>query len=650
MMQDSLINMLWEQSLYVTVAAIAVFTLIKLTRARDPRILLGLWGLVLLRFFLPLDLAMPWSAREQLHVVTTQWVGTKESLRAEAQKNQLPVQNSALQNSAVQNSAVQDVVTRMWLPPQSRAQTNLPAASGIDFSWHQALFLLWLSGAFTLAGLTVRQHMQLLALLRRARPATTTQITAQIDIWRARYGIRRAVTVLTGETAMSPFTYGLRHPVIYMPAALLGSLTPAERDAVFGHELAHVRGYDIVWLVAERLAQILFFFHPVAWVATRELARAREGCCDLRAVQAGNMSAGHYWSGVLLALRKSHVDAPMLAFAPALGPSAQTLKARIIAMKQAKPMTKAKGLGVVCGMALLALLILPMAKSERVIAHPGHDKPVRALAASTAEMPTPPAPPTPPQVPEPPAEISASVEADIAEAQSQADWAVASATERVELAQESARRIAAGDIGNMVVINNGKEVICSPGAANTKDYKCTRSIRGSDMEVLRREAEQELAYARRDLEETRREAAQDVLEARREGEQNAREAAQEARENAREAAEDARAAAREARTEAQAAVREAMQAKREALEHVAEARTHAREIEIQALEATLESLRDSANDLRNDHSRELESLSRSTKTTQLVNTGQIITSVIQGLETSARQVEQQLAEARARKR
>jgi beta-lactamase regulating signal transducer with metallopeptidase domain len=628
MMDDTLITLLGYQSLYVTVAAVAIYALIKLLRVRDPRILLTLWALVLLRFFLPLDLATPWSARAQFHTVATHWVGTSATLRAQAQKGQ----------RAAQTSAVQDVVTRVWLPPHSAAAPQQAKLSGASFPWRKSLFLLWLTGAFTLAGLALRQHLQLLALLRRSTPVTSAQISRQIDIWRARYGIRRAVTVLAGDTPMSPFTFGLRQPVIYVPAVLLESLTPAERDAVFGHELAHVQGLDILWLIAERAVQITFFFHPVAWLATRQLARAREGCCDLRAVQAGDMSHGSYWSGVLLALRQSHVDAPALAFAPALGPSAQSLKERIVAMKQARPMTKVKWIGVACGTALLALLILPMARSQQVVAqsaasnavaskHAG--KPVAPIAA-----PMPPAPPSAPQA----ANVQVSVDADVAQAQQEAELQIQAATQRLAAAQESVRRISTGDFGNMIIVHNDKEVICPPGTSQ-EDIKCTRSFRPSDVETLRHDAAQELADASRDLEEARRDSAQSVIDIRTEAEQNAKDAAEEARTDAEVAREDARAAAEEA----QRAMADANQAQRDASQRIAEAHANAREIEIEALQDTLTGLREAARRLRDDHRGDRLA-------SQTAQTGQVIANVVQSLEASARQVEQQLAEARTRNR
>jgi beta-lactamase regulating signal transducer with metallopeptidase domain len=620
---ETLLGWLGWQSLYVSIAAIVVVVVIRLCRVSDPRILLGLWGLVLLRFFLPLDLAMPWSARNQFHGAATAWVGSQAELRQHAQSGQ--------------RSAAQDVVTRVWLPSQASAVLAPPPPVASHFPWRIIAFCLWLVGVFTLGGLALRQHLKLLALLRRSAVVENAEVVAQVNQWRTRLNIVRAVTVRSGDVPMSPFTFGLRRPVIYMPAALLGTLTPAERDAVFGHELAHVRGLDMLWLIAERAVQILFFFHPVAWFATSQLALARERTCDLRAVRSGELVPSNYWSSVLAALRASQQDAPAFGLAPSLGPSAQPLKERILAMQQAQPMTRLKWVAMVCGTAILALLLLPMARSERAAAKAPPQvaqMPAPVIKPPVIKPPVAPAPPAPPA----PVSVETAIDTDIdidmivAEAQRDSRRDIAHANQRLLAARESARRIAAGDFGNMIIVHDGNEVICPPGTSR-QDIKCTRTFNQGDIVGLRQEAEAEVIDASQDLAQIRSEAQQAVIEARAEAQHARREAEQ---------------AAHEAEADAKMALAEAQRAQRDAYSRISEARVNAREIEIEALQGTLEGLRDAVRDLRNSHDHELASAQRSAKSQRIVNTSQIIAGVIDGLESSARQIEKQLAQARAK--
>jgi hypothetical protein len=366
-------------------------------------------------------------------------------------------------------------------------------------------------------------------------------------------------------------------------------------------------------------------------------------------VRSGELLPGNYWSSVLTALRASQQDAPAFGLAPSLGPSAQPLKERILAMQQAQPMTRLKWVAMMCGTAILALLLLPMARSERAAAKAPPQvaqMPVPVIKPPVIKPPVAPAPPAPPA----PVSVETAIDTDIdidmivAEAQRDSSQEIAHANQRLLAARESARRIAAGDFGNMIIVHDGNEVICPPGTSR-QDIKCTRTFNQGDIVGLRQEAEAEVIEATQDLEQTRREAQQAVIEARADAERDAEDARREAEQ-----------AAHEAEADAKMALAEAQQAQRDAYSRISEARVNAREIEIEALQGTLEGLRDAVRDLRNSHDHELASAQRSAKkpaqrhakSQHIVNTSQIIAGVIDGLESSARQIEKQLAQARAK--
>ena len=71
------------------------------------------------------------------------------------------------------------------------------------------------------------------------------------------------------------------------PAARRDARRPAidRRDpAGPAHELAHVRRRDLLWSGLAGLVRVLFFFHPLVWLAHREALVAREAACDALAL------------------------------------------------------------------------------------------------------------------------------------------------------------------------------------------------------------------------------------------------------------------------------------------------------------------------------------------------------------------------------
>jgi uncharacterized protein (TIGR03435 family) len=92
-------------------------------------------------------------------------------------------------------------------------------------------------------------------------------------------GGRRAVDVRLHDAVPGPVTCGLVRPVILLPA---DACTWSEGDlhrAVL-HELEHVARADWAGQCAARIACAIYWFHPLVWMAWRELALEAERACD----------------------------------------------------------------------------------------------------------------------------------------------------------------------------------------------------------------------------------------------------------------------------------------------------------------------------------------------------------------------------------
>lgn len=72
---------------------------------------------------------------------------------------------------------------------------------------------------------------------------------------------------------------------ILLPAALLTRLSDQECDTLLAHELAHVQRRDHWLRPLELLVVALYWWHPVAWWARRNLRIAEEQACDALVVR-----------------------------------------------------------------------------------------------------------------------------------------------------------------------------------------------------------------------------------------------------------------------------------------------------------------------------------------------------------------------------
>lgn len=182
-------------------------------------------------------------------------------------------------------------------PPHILASAVPAAAPEVEWPWQFILISLWATG--TLAGI-VWLAVGVLAAARVARRAATadslwqellTQLLAECDrrVGQSQrsptrkqfsiFGPRTRVDARQSPHVSVPMTWGLRRPVILVPA---GSETwPTETmRSVLLHELGHIRRGDCLVHLVGRLASALYWFHPLMWLAVRQLRTTSEQAAD----------------------------------------------------------------------------------------------------------------------------------------------------------------------------------------------------------------------------------------------------------------------------------------------------------------------------------------------------------------------------------
>lgn len=101
-------------------------------------------------------------------------------------------------------------------------------------------------------------------------------------------GIRRPVALLTHARPAAPFTFGVWRPVIVLPRHFTSAFTREQQDAALAHELAHVAGLDSAWRAVSQLACAVLWWHPLVWLARRELDHASELVADEASLLVAN--------------------------------------------------------------------------------------------------------------------------------------------------------------------------------------------------------------------------------------------------------------------------------------------------------------------------------------------------------------------------
>ncbi len=104
--------------------------------------------------------------------------------------------------------------------------------------------------------------------------------------------VPRPVRVCLAPDAVVPVTLGGTRPTILLPSALPNS--PEALRMTLVHECIHIRRYDDVAHMAERIVAATFAIHPLVNRLCRHIAEARERACDAAVLEGDHASPGAY--------------------------------------------------------------------------------------------------------------------------------------------------------------------------------------------------------------------------------------------------------------------------------------------------------------------------------------------------------------------
>ena len=176
-------------------------------------------------------------------------------------------------------------------------------ARGTAPSWRTAALAAgFLSLAVsTLLLLRLAVAVRRLASLRagaRPAPAAWQELFAEC---RRRLGVTQEVGLAVSPAVAVPVTFGLRRPLVLLPASAGAWEAPSLREALL-HELAHVERRDWPVQLLARIACALHWFDPLAWALERRLLLEAERACDDQVLGAG--AAATAYAGRLVTLAR----------------------------------------------------------------------------------------------------------------------------------------------------------------------------------------------------------------------------------------------------------------------------------------------------------------------------------------------------------
>ncbi|MFB6247814.1 MAG: TonB family protein [Salinibacter sp.] len=248
-------------------------------------------------------------------------------------------------------------------------------------SWTHAVGLATvLAGAAGLVGL-VRLALDAAAAFRVrqtvGRHASCEALEARADRWADALGVRRHVRARTAPAAEVPVTLGGVRPLLLLPPRLTDA--PDALRMTLLHELVHVRRYDDLAHLAERLLTAVCTAHPLVGRIAAQIEEARERACDA-AVLADEHTSPPDYARLLTAFADRTAGQRLGALSLSESPSSLTTRLRAMQSTVSDWLSSpfslaatllAVGMAVVFGVVACSDSVAPTASSENAAAPSG---------------------------------------------------------------------------------------------------------------------------------------------------------------------------------------------------------------------------------------------------------------------------------------
>ncbi|MCH7725259.1 MAG: hypothetical protein IH991_02075, partial [Planctomycetes bacterium] len=158
------------------------------------------------------------------------------------------------------------------------------------FTWQRlapiAVFI-YLAGVMVMVGRLLLAISGGWRLRKNCRLVTDSNLLSIVKQQAKRVGMRAAPVLGYCERVAVPVVVGVLRPMILLPTAMVTGLSLRQLEDVLTHELAHIRRWDHLVILLQRVVEALLFFHPAVWYLSQRLRVERENCCDDLAITAG---------------------------------------------------------------------------------------------------------------------------------------------------------------------------------------------------------------------------------------------------------------------------------------------------------------------------------------------------------------------------
>ena len=288
----------------------------------------ALWGLVLIRLLLP---ALPNSPLSIFNLFTPE---------------QTSVQLQALTSGIVTTPIIPSTPTPFQTSQSGAWESGGTAGSAV------LIVSIWLLGVLICSLRMIWSHYRLQQLLACLTEIKEPELLTLLTACQRQLGLQQPLQVLAAPFLNGPAVTGLRQPVLLWPPQLNEMLSSTQCRLVLLHELAHIKHRDLLIQGMISLLQAVYWFHPLVWLAFRQMRIDRELACDARVIALSGQACRQEYGHAILQLVHRPESPAVLSLSGGYRALEQRMRMLARAGSRAAPLTGAALMIVLAGIGL----------------------------------------------------------------------------------------------------------------------------------------------------------------------------------------------------------------------------------------------------------------------------------------------------------
>ncbi|MEM8733167.1 MAG: M56 family metallopeptidase, partial [Planctomycetota bacterium] len=315
MNSDTLLSLVFWQTVQVTVVAFLVLMANRLFAKDRPHFAHAMWALVLLKCLTPPLIPSPTSPFS--------WLRAKQVSRKTVEIEAFPVPFEVAMSEIApplppldyelarlpatdggvhsEDGLVAAAAPAERTAPQQPAKSLFQKAMSLHWAWISCG--IWVAGSVVVFSAAVFRFVRFVRSIRKSAVTTPPSLADQTRELCERLKIR-PVRVLVVDQPTGPAILGLLNPTIVLPNIVVSNSTSHQLEPMLAHELVHFRRGDLWWSAIQVASVCLWWCHPLIWIASRFLSREAERSCDEETIAALGCSPALYARSLLSVLEQ----------------------------------------------------------------------------------------------------------------------------------------------------------------------------------------------------------------------------------------------------------------------------------------------------------------------------------------------------------